>query len=96
MKQLVFSPAAKNDLLNIWDYGADNFGEDAADRYHDEIMDIMERVAAGVYQGRDASHIRAGYLKYNLRREVAFYRESDDRIEVIRILGGAMDHARHL
>ena len=96
MKQLVFSPEAKNDLLNIWDYGADHFGEDAADRYHDEIMDIMERVAAGIYQGRDASHIRAGYLKYNLRREVVFYRETAARMEVIRILGGAMDHARHI
>jgi len=39
MKALAFSPAAEADIEGIWDYSADNWGPDQADRYTDEIRD---------------------------------------------------------
>ncbi len=37
MKAIAFSPAAETDIDDIWDYSADNWGPDQADRYTDEI-----------------------------------------------------------
>ncbi|WP_429524115.1 type II toxin-antitoxin system RelE/ParE family toxin [Paraburkholderia youngii] len=33
MKALVFSPAAEEDLDNIWDYSVENWGQRQAERY---------------------------------------------------------------
>ena len=44
MKAIAFSPAAETDIDDIWDYSADNWGPDQADRYIDNIRDILRSV----------------------------------------------------
>ncbi|WP_296615470.1 type II toxin-antitoxin system RelE/ParE family toxin [Sphingomonas sp.] len=62
MKTLAFSPAAQADVEGIWDYSADNWGPDQADRYTDEIPNASRAVAAGQRQGMVADE-RAEYWK---------------------------------
>lgn len=62
MKALVFSPAAEADINGIWDYSADNWGPDQADRYTDEIRDACRTLVAGRKHGRSVD-VRPGYLK---------------------------------
>ena len=58
MKVLAFSPAAEADIDGIWDYSADNWGPEQADRYlaavqkHTQAM--LAADAIGLYAGLDA------------------------------------------
>lgn len=45
MKPLAFSPAAEADIDGIWDYSAETWGPDQADRYTDEIRDACLALA---------------------------------------------------
>lgn len=95
MKTLAFSPAAEVDLEGIWDYSAKTWGPDQADRYTDEIRDACFAVATGHKRGRPLD-VRAGYLRIITGSHVVYFRDRDDRIEVIRILHGRQDVERHL
>lgn len=52
MKALGFSPAAQADIEGIWDYSADRWGPDQADRYTDEIRDACLASRASGRGGR--------------------------------------------
>ena len=95
MKALGFSPAAAADIVAIWDFSADRWGPDQADRYTDEIRDSCLALAGGRARGQ-AVDLRPGYLKYRTGSHVIYYRDRGERLEVIRVLHGRMDVDRHL
>ena len=95
MKSIVLSPAAQADLEIIWDYTAEHWGLDQAERYTDDIRDACYDLASGHRQGRPVN-LRPGYLKYLIGSHVVYFRDHSDRIEVVRILHGRMDVSRHL
>lgn len=51
----VLSPAARSDLGSIWDYTAENWGIEQADRYILGIRNACEALAAGDRKG----HVRS-------------------------------------
>lgn len=95
MKALAFSPAAKADINDIWDYSADNWGPDQADCYTDEICDACHALASGQKQGR-AVDVRPGYLRCLTGSHVIFFRDRGDHLEIIRVLHSKQDVGRHL
>lgn len=74
MKALSFSPRAEVDIDGIWDYSADNWGPDQADRYTDEIRDACHALASGRKQGR-ATNVRLGYRKCPTGSHVIYFRD---------------------
>jgi toxin ParE1/3/4 len=95
VKALLFSPAAEIDLANIWDYSADNWGPDQADRYTDEIRDACKALVIGHKQGKTVD-VRPGYMKLPTGSHVVYFRDYSDQIHVMRILHSRMDVALHL
>jgi len=95
VKALAFSPAAETDIDGIWNYSADNWGPEQADRYTDEIRDACEALAVGRRNGRTLD-VRPGYLKLSTGSHMIYFRDSGDRLEIIRILHGSQDVERHL
>ncbi|HRC59432.1 MAG TPA: type II toxin-antitoxin system RelE/ParE family toxin [Candidatus Propionivibrio aalborgensis] len=95
MKVLAFSPAAEADIDGIWDYSADNWGPEQADRYTDEIRDACHALASGRKQGRVVD-VRPRYLKISTGSHVIYYRDQGDRLEIVRVLHSRMDSNRHL
>lgn len=94
MKTLVVSPAAETDINDIWDYSVDTWGIDQADHYINRLRDACYALANG-RQGRKAD-VRPGYLKFSIGSHVIYYRETGDRLDIVRILHGRMDVDRHL
>ena len=92
---LTFSPAAAADIGAIWDYTADTWGMDQADRYVDDIRAACTALASGERVGRKVD-VRDGYLKYPVGRHLIFYRQNRPGIVVIRVLHQSMDVERHL
>lgn len=95
MNQVTYSPKAQQDISDIWDYTAETWGVEQADRYVDGIDDASTLLANGKRQGREVD-IRAGYLKYAVGKHFVFFRAVDTGIEVIRILHQSMDTDLHL
>lgn len=91
------SRKAVADLSDIWDYTAEHWGVEQAERYIGSVRDACKALARGQQLGQDASHIRHGYRKQLAGTHVLFFRALDDGgIDVVRILHQRMDAGRHL
>ncbi len=95
MNRVRFSPVAISDLNGIWDYTAEEWGPDQADRYTEDIQNACSSLAQGDKHGRIVD-VRDGYLKYAVGRHFVFFRMNGGEIVVVRILHQSMDVARHL
>jgi toxin ParE1/3/4 len=96
MTGYVLSPRAQADIDDIWDYTADRWSDDQAERYTEDIRHAIEAIARDPRRGRPCDHIRRGYRKYSVGAHVLFFRVVGDGIEVVRILHQRMDFDRHL
>ncbi len=91
------SRKAVADLSGIWDYTAERWGIEQAERYAEGIRDTCEALASGQQCGQDARHVRPGYRRQLAGAHVLFFRVLDDGcIDVVRILHQRMDAGRHL
>lgn len=95
MSGYVLSPRAQADLDEIWDYTAERWDEDQADRYIHDIRAAIEAIASDPRRGRACDYIRSGYRKYQAGSHMLFFRIIHGGIDVVRILHQNMDFERH-
>ena len=91
MKQLIFLPVARQELLDIWDYSFGNWGQGQADRYLADLDAMFARIANGSAPSRPADELRPDLRKVPVGRHVMFFREVAEVIEVVRVLHERMD-----
>lgn len=97
MAGYLLSPAAQADLSEIWDYTAENWGTEQANRYILAVRDACASLADGRRRGRAIDDIRPGYRKLAVLSHFLFYRVADTGlIDVVRILHQRMDVAARL
>lgn len=96
MRELRFTPAAQSDLEAIYDYSVAHWGTTRAERYILDIRDACAALATGERAGNAINDIRPGYRRLAIGSHVLFFKPSASRIEIVRILHGRMDVARHL
>ena len=92
-----FTPAARNDLFDLWSYiAADN--PDAADRVEGEILGACQRLASRPSLG----HFRRDLTDMTVRffpvrgTYLIVYDPTTEPLEIIRILHGARDATAEL
>lgn len=97
MTRLVYAPAAKADLDEIWTYTVERWGMAQAERYIRDLNDACRALADGTKPSKAIDDIRPGYRKAAVGKHVIFFREDDagDTV-VIRILHERRDVDRHL
>lgn len=87
MRRLDHSPAARADLIDIWLYiGAEN--PRAADRVLDSIDRRLQELLQHPYAGLLRDDVGPGVRRVVIGRYLAFYRVSEQAIEVLRVLHG--------
>jgi toxin ParE1/3/4 len=91
-------PDAERDINEIWDYGAERWGEDQADRDVRVLISAIEMVADSPQRGRRRDDVRAGYFSVARESHSIFYHPAPEGggIYVVRILHQRMDIKRHL
>ena len=87
---------ARADLKKIWRYSHENHGEKQADKYYGELAAGMEIIQRNPYIGVSCDYIRAGYRQYKVNEHYIFYRISNQKIHIIRVLHEAMQAINHL
>jgi toxin ParE1/3/4 len=92
----VLSRRAEADLDEIWDFSANTWGRDQANRYVEVLRDDMRRLASDPSRGRTVTFGRGTYHRYKSGSHVIFYRAIARGVRIVRILHESMDHKRHL
>ena len=90
MVQIVKSPRAKTDLVEIWDYIAED-SEARADAFvakiHEKFLVLADRPGIGRLRDELEKDIRS----LPVGRYVIFYRPLAEGIEIVRVLHGSRD-----
>ena len=89
------SARAQLDLLEIWEYTADNWSVEKANSYNMDLQSAFEELATGEMRGRPIEG-RERYMRFAVGSHFVIYRERSGGIAVVRILHQRMDIARHL
>jgi toxin ParE1/3/4 len=90
MAIVVKRPLAELDLLDIWDYIADDSFE-RADQFLDRIESKLQALARTPGMGKRREELLPGLQSFPIGNYVVFYRASEDGIDVIRVLRGSRD-----
>jgi toxin ParE1/3/4 len=90
MSRILKSPAAENDLNEIWWFIAHD-NPDSADKLLDEIAETSSKLAQFTNMGRSRDELHLGLRSFSVGRYLIFYMPIPDGIEIVRVLHGMMD-----
>ena len=90
MPRVTRRPLAEADVLEIWDYIADD-GIAAADRWVDRLDKQFRVLAMQPMMGRARDELAPGVRSFPFGRHGVFYLPLDGGIDVVRVLHGARD-----
>lgn len=87
---IVRSPAAENDLIDIW-FAIATDSPLAADRFLDSIAERILQSAVFPESGPRRPDIGAEVRAQTIANYLVLYRFAEDRVEIVRIVHGARD-----
>jgi len=90
LTRLRLSPAAENDLTEIWFYIAQDNVE-AADRFADLVYEKCQLLAESPGMGTQRPELAPEVRSFPVGNYVIFYRPTENGVEVVRVLSGHRD-----
>jgi len=89
---------AESDLIEIWLYSYERWGESQAERYFDELENGINQLARNPELGQRCDHIREGYRCLRINRHVVYYTYNVKPavVRIVRLLHERMDPGRNL
>ena len=90
MAELRISPRAREDLIEIWSYIADDSVTNA-DAFIDRLYETIESLGRHPGSGRQREELAPGIHSFPFGRYMIFYRTVTNSIEIVRVLHGARD-----
>ena len=88
--------SAERDLLGIWQYSFEQWGELQADKYLDELDSGIKKLADNPEVGIKRDYVRDEYRVLFVGSHAVYYRVTPDTVHIIRVLHGRMDPDRHM
>lgn len=95
-RRLVHDRAAQTDLINIWVYSFETWGDVQADHYLDALALGIDSLAEAPERGVRRDTLREGYWSKRIEHHIIFYTFTDEEIRIRRVLHEVMDVGRHL
>jgi toxin ParE1/3/4 len=96
MRKIRKQTFAEADLVGVWIYTHDRWGEAQAEQYFDDLETAIHRLARNPELGRPCTHIRDGYRALRVKRHIVFYTFDASVVRIVRVLHNRMDPARRL
>jgi toxin ParE1/3/4 len=90
MPTLSIRPLAEADLLDIWDFIAED-SEAKADRFLDVLNQKLQAIAQMPGMGRRREELAPGLRSFPVRNYSLFYQITEDGIDVVRVIHGSRD-----
>lgn len=95
-RALVIDRSAESDLIEIWVYTFQTWGEAQAEKYLDVLESAIGRIGRDPVAGRSRDAIRAGYWSVSIEHHIVFYTFDATEVRVRRVLHESMDFEAHL
>jgi toxin ParE1/3/4 len=96
MLKIHVSELAESDLIGIWRYSFEEWGEMQADKYLDQLDSGIRKLAGNPELGMQREYVRDGYRVLFIGSHAVYYAATPDTVHIIRVLHGSMDSDRHL
>lgn len=96
MRKIHVRALAESDLVDIWHYSFEEWGEIQADKYLDQLDRGIRKLADNPELGTRRDYVRDGYRVLCIGSHAAYYAVTPDTVHIIRVLHGRMDPERHL
>jgi toxin ParE1/3/4 len=93
MARVLKRPQAQADLIEIWDYIAQD-SEESADAFLDTLNERFDLLADQPQLGRERPELGEGIRSFPIGRYLVYYRALRDGIEIERVLHSARDIIR--
>ncbi|MBT4092006.1 MAG: type II toxin-antitoxin system RelE/ParE family toxin [Deltaproteobacteria bacterium] len=90
------TPAADQDITDIWRYTSETWGFVKANSYLGQLEKCLINLVDQPGLGKKRDEIREGYRSFHIGQHMIFYRQNlKKQIEVVRVLHERMDHKIH-
>jgi toxin ParE1/3/4 len=96
MIQIHQQAKAKQDLKKIWLYTFQQYGEQQADKYFDNLIVAIKTLSQNPSISTPCNYIRSGYRQYHINQHCIFYRLGKNKIHITRVLHQSMQFTKHL
>ena len=96
MHKYRLTPSAKSDLIDIWYYSVETWGEKQAEKYLQDVEDKLNQIADNPRLEKHRPEIVLGYYSFPVQKHIIFYLISNSYIDIIGILHGKMDIDKNL
>lgn len=90
------SNEAEQDLLDIYLYSHETFGEEQADKYLSGLENAFQMISCSPRIGRERTDIDPLVRCIEHGKPVIFYDLYEEHVLIVRVLHGRMDVKRHL
>lgn len=94
--QIIISPAARDDLRDIYHFGLRNWGQNRSGEYLAQIKECLWALCEQPRMGGERPELLPGMRSFAVANHVVFYLAQSQRIEIVRVLHGRQDPNRHL
>ncbi|NOR51770.1 MAG: type II toxin-antitoxin system RelE/ParE family toxin [Gammaproteobacteria bacterium] len=95
-KMLVFSPASRDDLVNIYQFGTLHWGPTKTADYLLHLKEkIRKLMTPPPEMGVTREELFPAMRSLTIKSHVVFYRLQSNQIDIVRVLGGRQDPRLH-
>ena len=94
--QIIITPAAKNDLKKIYQYGLRQWGKTQSEGYLSTLKHQFWLLTQQPLMGMERPELLPDMRSLPIDSHTLFYRITANRVEIIRVLHGRQDPHRHL
>jgi toxin ParE1/3/4 len=93
-RRLEYAPIAELDLDHLFWYTARTWGVEQANRYSEELIEVVDRLADFPMLGRDSTDLGSGLRTLVVMRHIVVYGVFENRVLIYRVLNEREDIAR--
>ncbi|MBL0192352.1 MAG: type II toxin-antitoxin system RelE/ParE family toxin [Saprospiraceae bacterium] len=90
------SKLALKDLDEIWKYSAEQWSQQQANRYYEDISEMILEICHNPEIGKPIDYISQGHRRLNVRSHMLVYKVKNEIIYIDRILHQKMDIDKYL
>ena len=90
------SKLALKDMDEIWEYTAEHWSKQQANKYYKEIIDVIEKICNKSVMGTGIDEVKKGHKRVNIRSHMIIYKIQNNTVFIDRILHQKMDIEKQL
>lgn len=96
LPEVIVSPEAKQDLIEVYQYTLQHWGQTKAEHYLSQIKQAFIECQKQPLMGVERRELFVGIRFIIVASHNIYYRFEQNRIEIVRVLHGRQDPKRHV